>query len=88
MRTRCSSPSWRRGAMRMRGRKKRLRISLVENAKSVKTSIQGKLMQLQRMIPDCHETDMETLFPRVANYILLLQVKVNALKNLSTLYGV
>ncbi|KAG2692204.1 hypothetical protein I3843_08G041200 [Carya illinoinensis] len=87
---RCSP--WRRGgAMRMRTRrKKKLRLSFVESSKltTVKSSVQRKLKQLQRIIPGCLEMDMENLFPRVANYILLLEEKVNVLKNLSTLYGV
>ncbi|KAM3714465.1 hypothetical protein ACB098_01G337200 [Castanea mollissima] len=88
MRTRSSTP-WRRGAMRMRGKKKRLRLSLVKNSTAVNTSIQRKLRQLQKTIPGCsNEMDLETLFPRIANYILSLQVKVNILKNISTLYGV
>lgn len=75
--------------MRMRGRKKRLRLSLVENTKAaLKSSVQKKLRQLQSTIPGCHEMEPETLFPRIANYILFLELKVNALKYLSTLYGV
>ncbi|KAL0013415.1 hypothetical protein SO802_000484 [Lithocarpus litseifolius] len=87
MRTR-SSTLWRRRAMRMRGKKKRLRLSLVKNSTAANTSIQRKLRQLQNIIPGCNEMDLETLFPRIANYILSLQVRVNILKDISTLYGV
>jgi hypothetical protein len=72
----------------MRGRKKRLRLSLLKNSTAVQSSLQRKLRQLQRIIPGCNEMDLETLFPSIANYILSLQIKVNILKNLSTLYGV
>jgi hypothetical protein len=87
---RCSLQRRRRTMpMRMRGRKKRLRLPLVENTKAVKlTTIQRKLRQLQRIIPSSHEMEPETLFPRIAIYILLLEVKVTILKNLSILYGV
>jgi hypothetical protein len=75
--------------MRMRGRKKRLRLPSVENTKAERSRIQRKLRQLQRMIPSSHEMDLETsLFPRIAIHILLLEVKVTILKNLSILYGV
>jgi hypothetical protein len=85
---RCSLP-WRRRARRMRARKKRLRLPLGENTEATETSIQRKLRQLQRMIPNCsHEMDLETLYPRIAVYILLLEVKVDVLKNLSILYGI
>jgi hypothetical protein len=85
---RCSL-QWRRRARRMRARKKRLRLPLGENTEATETSIQRKLRQLQRMIPNCcHEMDLETLYPRIAVYILLLEVKVDVLKNLSILYGV
>ncbi|KAE8056814.1 hypothetical protein FH972_013551 [Carpinus fangiana] len=73
----------------MRARKKRLRLPSGENTEAMETSIQRKLRQLQRMIPNCcYEMDLETMYPRIAVYILLLEVKVDVLKNLSILYGV
>ncbi|KAJ0030601.1 hypothetical protein Pint_14277 [Pistacia integerrima] len=49
-----------------------------------------KLKQLLRIInpTGCQEMDMETLFQSVADYILLLQVKVSLLRNLSGFYDV
>ncbi|KAK1550016.1 hypothetical protein Q3G72_012348 [Acer saccharum] len=70
-----------------RGRsRRRVKLSLFNNA----TNSQRQLKQLRRIIPDCHEMDMdmETLFQRIADYIILLQVKVGLLQNLSSLYGV
>lgn len=73
----------------MRARKNRLRLPLGENTEAMETSIQRQLRQLQRMIPNCcNEMDLETLYPKIAVYILLLEVKVDILKNLSVLYGV
>ncbi|XWS73167.1 hypothetical protein CRYUN_Cryun02cG0102500 [Craigia yunnanensis] len=80
----------------MRGRKiRRQSLSLANTtstaaaAESVRTSMERKLKQLQRMLPvGCPENNMETLFQRTASYIFLLEAKVSLLQNLSTLYGV
>ncbi|KAK3221729.1 hypothetical protein Dsin_008754 [Dipteronia sinensis] len=66
--------------------RRRVKLSLFNNARNS----QRQLKQHWRIIPDCHEmdTDMETLFQRIADYIILLQVKVGLLQNLSSLYGV
>ena len=95
MRSSKRSPSGRRKVLVMRGRKIRRQSLSLSNesgaaaAESVRTSIERKLRQLQRMLPDgCPEIDMETLFQRTAEYIFLLEAKVSLLQNLSTFYGV
>ncbi|XVF34311.1 hypothetical protein REPUB_Repub18cG0048800 [Reevesia pubescens] len=88
-----------RKVLLMRGRKlRRQKSSTLANdsttavsvsSESVRTSIERKLQQLQRMLPPgCPEINMETLFQRTADYIFLLEAKVSLLHNLSTFYGV
>ncbi|EOY31590.1 hypothetical protein QQP08_025635 [Theobroma cacao] len=86
------TPRCRRKVLLMRGRKLRrqsLSSANDSSAESVRTSIERKLQQLQRILPAaCSEINMETLFLRTAEYIFLLEAKVSLLQNLSTFYGV
>ncbi|KAK9274773.1 hypothetical protein L1049_022025 [Liquidambar formosana] len=64
----------RRGQFDMRGKKRRVKLSFIKSTKAIKSPIQRKLKQLQRIIPGCHEKmDTETLFRRTENYIFLLE---------------
>ncbi|KAI5348956.1 hypothetical protein PRUPE_1G097700 [Prunus persica] len=83
MRTRSSI--WRVGS-----KKRKLRLSLIGNSKAAKSSIERKLMQLQKLIPGCiiNSSNPETMFQEIANYIFLLEAKVNILRLLATSYGV
>ena len=98
MRSSKRSPRNRRKVLVMRGRKiQRQSLSLANESGTapatasdpVRTSIERKLRQLQRMLPaGCTEINMETLFQRTAEYIFLLEAKLSLLQNLSTFYGV
>ncbi|XVE98672.1 hypothetical protein REPUB_Repub03eG0127600 [Reevesia pubescens] len=94
MRSSKRSSRSRRKVLIMRGRKIRSQsLSFANNsaaaAETLRTSIERKLQQLQRLLPaGCPEINMETLFQRTADYIFLLEAKVSLLQNLSTLYGV
>ncbi|PQP96154.1 hypothetical protein Pyn_18329 [Prunus yedoensis var. nudiflora] len=83
MRTRSSI--WRVGS-----KKRKLRLSLIRNSKDAKSSIERKLMQLQKLIPGCiiNISNPETTFQEIANYVFLLEAKVNILRLLATSYGV
>ncbi|MBA0572174.1 hypothetical protein Golob_002532 [Gossypium lobatum] len=70
---RCSQ--FRRKVLVKRGRKIRRNGMTAE---PVRTSIERKLRQLQRMLqPCCPGINMETLFQRTADYIFLLEAKLN-----------
>lgn len=56
----------------------------------LKTPIQRKLRQLQRIVPGCQDRgmDAQTLFHNTANYIHLLELRVSTLRTLlSALHG-
>ncbi|KAI3701628.1 hypothetical protein L6452_26843 [Arctium lappa] len=79
---------WRRGVMvgrRSAGRMKKKKAELVVlNRNDNRRSMERKLRQLQRIIPGgggVGETDLETLFHRIAAHIFLLESRVNLLKN-------
>ncbi|PRQ37648.1 hypothetical protein RchiOBHm_Chr4g0404971 [Rosa chinensis] len=85
MRTRSSIP-W-----RIKSKKRKLKLSFGRNSELVaKSSIERSLMELGRIIPGCiaDSNNPETLFQGIANYIYLLETKVNALRYLSLSYGV
>ncbi|XP_022751634.1 uncharacterized protein LOC111300264 [Durio zibethinus] len=96
MRSSKRSPRARRKVLVTRGRNiRRQSLSLANEsgaaaaAESVRTSIERKLRQLQRMLPaGCAEINMETLFQRTAEHIFLLEAKVRSLQNLSTFCGI
>ncbi|CAK9325748.1 unnamed protein product [Citrullus colocynthis] len=47
-----------------------------------------RLRNLQRLVPGhTHETDLNHLFQRTADYIFALQLKLNILKDLTSFYG-
>ncbi|OMP08066.1 hypothetical protein COLO4_06805 [Corchorus olitorius] len=91
------SPRGRRKVLLTRGRKLRIRQINLSNlpnnnnsvSESLRTSVERKLEELQRILPDaCNEINMDTLFQMTADYIFLLEAKVSLLQNLSTFYGV
>lgn len=86
----------------MNRRKKRFMVAVPMQAKnpqalstSTTTLLRKRLKQLQRIInpaahDQCHEemNNLGSLFEKTANYIFLLEAKLNLLKSLSTIYGV
>ncbi|XVE71738.1 hypothetical protein DITRI_Ditri10aG0175900 [Diplodiscus trichospermus] len=78
-------PRCRRKVLLIKGRKiPRKSLSLANTtsaagaAEPVSISIERKLQQLQRMLPaGSAEINMETLFQRTADYIFLLEAKIN-----------
>ncbi|KAK8597988.1 hypothetical protein V6N13_095380 [Hibiscus sabdariffa] len=89
MRSSKRCPRFKRKVLLMRGRKTRRNGTAVAADQSVRTSIERKLLQLQRMLPSaCSEINTETLFQRTADYIFLLEAKLSLLHSLSAFYGV
>ncbi|KAK7388435.1 hypothetical protein VNO78_23251 [Psophocarpus tetragonolobus] len=80
--------STRRWARHVRGRKRRARVCLGNNAMKVKRSMQKKLRELQGTVPGSEGMDMHTFFQTIQQYILQLEAKVRVLRCLSNLYGV
>lgn len=94
MRTRsCSTsspiiPQLRRVGLNMkRIKKKKLKLRLIKKPHEQARTLR-KLKQLQRAIPGCHEMNhLGDLFEKTANYIFLLEAKLNLLRKLSTICG-
>lgn len=59
-----------------------------KNLKLVRSSTQGKLDKLRKIIPGCKEVDIETLFLKTLEEILELEMQVDILKTLSKLHGI
>ncbi|TKY54637.1 hypothetical protein E2542_SST19049 [Spatholobus suberectus] len=71
--------STRRWPRHVRGRKKRAKLCLANNA--VKPSLQKKLRELQGTVPGSEGMDMHTLFRSIEKYILQLEAKVTVLRS-------
>ncbi|CAJ1944921.1 unnamed protein product [Sphenostylis stenocarpa] len=80
--------STRRWSRHVKGRKRRAKVCLPNNAVKVKPSLQKKLRELQGEVPGSEGIDMQTLFQNIEQYIFQLEAKVTVLRCLSNLYGV
>ena len=86
-------PSWARGGLQVRGRKKRAKLCFGKNGNGNGTStksssLQRKLRELLRIVPGSHDgMDIQTLFQSIEDYITLLEAKLTVLRNLATFYG-
>lgn len=61
-------------------------VSLREH-KCNKSLVMKKIKKLMKIIPGCGGSGVDTLLRRTAEYILVLEMQVNVLKNLSNIYG-
>ncbi|ESW26824.1 hypothetical protein PHAVU_003G151400 [Phaseolus vulgaris] len=80
--------STRRWSRYVRGRKRRAKLCLPNNAVKVKPSLKKRLRELQGAVPGSEGMDMQTFFQNIQQYILQLEAKVTVLRCLSNLYGV
>uniref|UniRef100_A0A0A0LJ57 BHLH domain-containing protein n=1 Tax=Cucumis sativus TaxID=3659 RepID=A0A0A0LJ57_CUCSA len=63
-------------------------VSATTNRTTPSAAMHKRLRNLQRLVPGhTHETNLNHLFQRTADYIHALQLKLNILKDLTSFYG-